>query len=405
MAILGLKSKMIKNLRDNCSKKFSEKGYPSRQNENWKFTSSRELAKFENEVDLDFKVEHIENDNNTLLFINGVLDKISLDKFNYKDELKVININELKDDIILKFSDNFLNESLFNLGIMNFKEGYYFKFDKNVFIDEPIKIVNYYNASQDQSRIVSFNIFHVQSGSEISFVEEDINVGKDSFNLKLNKFLCDESSVLKCGKFFEGKVNNHLLSYNYFTLQKDSILNIDGLNKESIFNKEFIEIDLEDKGSDVKINILNLGKSDNHLDNNILINHNAESCTSFQHVRNILDNKSSAVFNGKVIVSEGAQKTDSNQSNKNLLLSETSNAYSNPQLEIYADDVSCGHGSTTGALNEESIFYLRARGINKSVAEKMLIKAFAKEVLDEFSLSSIQDISEIALDNWINEQN
>ena len=78
---------------------------------------------------------------------------------------------------------------------------------------------------------------------------------------------------------------------------------------------------------------------------------------------------------------------------------------SNPQLEIYADDVSCGHGSTTGALNEESIFYLRARGINKSEAEKMLIKAFAKEVLDEFSLSSIQDISEIALDNWINEQN
>ena len=148
-----------------------------------------------------------------------------------------------------------------------------------------------------------------------------------------------------------------------------------------------------------------MGKSDNHLDNNILINHNAESCTSFQHVRNILDNKSSAVFNGKVIVSEGAQKTDSNQSNKNLLLSETSNAYSNPQLEIYADDVSCGHGSTTGALNEESIFYLRARGINKSEAEKMLIKAFAKEVLDEFSLSSIQDISEIALDNWINEQN
>ena len=217
--------------------------------------------------------------------------------------------------------------------------------------------------------------------------------------------MCDESSVLKCGKFFEGKVNNHLLSYNYFTLQKDSILNIDGLNKENIFNKEFIEIDLEDKGSDVKINILNLGKSDNHLDNNILINHNAESCTSFQQVRNILDNKSSAVFNGKVIVSEGAQKTDSNQSNKNLLLSETSNAYSNPQLEIYADDVSCGHGSTTGALNEESIFYLRARGINKSEAEKMLIKAFAKEVLDEFSLSSIQDISEIAWDNWINEQN
>ena len=107
------------------------------------------------------------------------------------------------------------------------------------------------------------------------------------------------------------------------------------------------------------------------------------------------------VFNGKVIVSEGAQQTDSNQSNKNLLLSLESNAFSNPQLEIYADDVSCGHGSTTGALDENSIFYLRARGIDYSSAQKILIKAFAKEVIDDFSLSSLQDISEIALDSWI----
>ena len=287
---------------------------------------------------------------------------------------------------------------------MDFKEGFYFEFDKNLVLDEPIKLVNYYNANKDFSRITSFNIFHVQSGSEISFIENDINDGESSFNLKLNKFICEKNSVLKFGKFYQGKGDNHLLSYNYFTLKKDSVLKIDALNKESIFNKEFIEVDLDETGCDVNISILNLGKKNDHLDNNILINHNAESCTSFQHVRNILDNDSSAVFNGKVIVSEGAQKTDSNQSNKNLLLSDTSNAYSNPQLEIYADDVSCGHGSTTGALNEDSIFYLRARGIKKSDAIKILIKAFAKEVIDEFSLSSIQDISEIALDNWINEK-
>ena len=171
--------------------------------------------------------------------------------------------------------------------------------------------------------------------------------------------------------------------------------------KRQFFNKEFIEVDLNNVGSDAKINILNLGKQEQHVDNNILINHNAEHCTSFQHVRNILDNKSTAVFNGKVIVSEGAQQTDSNQSNKNLLLSLESNAFSNPQLEIYADDVSCGHGSTTGALDENSIFYLRARGIDYSSAQKILIKAFAKEVIDDFSLSSLQDISEIALDSWI----
>ena len=395
---------MIENLKKDCSKRFSSHGYPTRKEENWKFTSSRNLAKFENDVSQKPKIDHLDIDNNTILFVNGILDQRTLKNFKYNDKLKVVDLSILKEKSTLKFSENFIKDSVFNLGVMDFKEGFYFKFDKNLVLDEPIKLVNYYNANKDFSRITSFNIFHVQSGSEISFIENDINDGESSFNLKLNKFISEKNSVLKFGKFYQGKGDNHLLSYNYFTLKKDSVLKIDALNKESIFNKEFIEVDLEETGCDVNISILNLGKKNDHLDNNILINHNAESCTSFQHVRNILDNDSSAVFNGKVIVSEGAQKTDSNQSNKNLLLSDTSNAYSNPQLEIYADDVSCGHGSTTGALNEDSIFYLRARGIKKSDAIKILIKAFAKEVIDEFSLSSIQDISEIALDNWINEK-
>ena len=395
---------MIENLKKDCTKRFFSHGYPSRKEENWKFTSSRSLAKFENDVSQKPKIDHLDIDNNTILFVNGILDQRTLKNFKHNDKLKVVDLSILKEKSTLKFSENFIKDSVFNLGVMDFKEGFYFKFDKNLVLDEPIKLVNYYNASKDFSRITSFNIFHVQSGSEISFIENDINEGESSFNLKLNKFISEKNSVLKFGKFYQGKGNNHLLSYNYFTLKKDAVLKIDALNKESIFNKEFIEVDLEETGCDVNISILNLGKKNDHLDNNILINHNAESCTSFQHVRNILDNDSSAVFNGKVIVSEGAQKTDSNQSNKNLLLSDTSNAYSNPQLEIYADDVSCGHGSTTGALNEDSIFYLRARGIKKSDAIKILIKAFAKEVIDEFSLSSIQDISEIALDNWINEK-
>ena len=395
---------MIENLKKDCSKRFSSHGYPTRKEENWKFTSSRNLAKFENDVSQKPKIDHLDIDNNTILFVNGILDQRTLKNFKYNEKLKVVDLSILKEKSTLKFSENFIKDSVFNLGVMDFKEGFYFEFDKNLVLDEPIKLVNYYNANKDFSRITSFNIFHVQSGSEISFIENDINDGESSFNLKLNKFISEKNSVLKFGKFYQGKGDNHLLSYNYFTLKKDSVLKIDALNKESIFNKEFIEVDLEETGCDVNISILNLGKKNDHLDNNILINHNAESCTSFQHVRNILDNDSSAVFNGKVIVSEGAQKTDSNQSNKNLLLSDTSNAYSNPQLEIYADDVSCGHGSTTGALNEDSIFYLRARGIKKSDAIKILIKAFAKEVIDEFSLSSIQDISEIALDNWINEK-
>ena len=392
---------MINLIKKNSLEFFNSKGLPSKKLENWKFTSSKKIKKFsKSSLCFDGKPK-IESDELSIVFVNGVLDKGSLKNFKFSHLLEVKNLNEVNDKQLLHCSENFLNESMFNLGISEFEDGSYVTFKKNSVIEEIINIKNYFFEDELNKRVSSFNIFHINEGSEISIMEEDINNGHSTLNLKLNKFICENSSVFKYGKSCNEDLETYSLSYNYYQIGENVALSIDSIVKSSFFNKDFIEVDLDNVGSDAKINILNLGKEEQHVDNNILINHNAEHCTSFQHVRNVLDNKSTAVFNGKVIVSEGAQQTDSNQSNKNLLLSLESNAFSNPQLEIYADDVSCGHGSTTGALDENSIFYLRARGIDYSSAQKILIKAFAKEVIDDFSLSSLQDISEIALDNWI----
>ena len=391
---------MIDSIKKSSLEFFNSNGLPSKKLENWKFTSSKNFKNFNKSLSSD-EVKKIESDELSIVFINGVLDKDSLENFKFSDLIKVKNLNELTKKELLYFSESFLNESMFNLGVSEFENGSYISFKENSVIEEVINIKNYFFENGENERVSSFNIFHINEGSEISIIEEDIKENYSIFNLKLNKFICENSSILKYGKSFNDDSQTHSLSYNYYQIEKDVALSVDSMVKSSFFNKEFIEVDLNNVGSDAKINILNLGKQEQHVDNNILINHNAEHCTSFQHVRNILDNKSTAVFNGKVIVSEGAQQTDSNQSNKNLLLSLESNAFSNPQLEIYADDVSCGHGSTTGALDENSIFYLRARGIDYSSAQKILIKAFAKEVIDDFSLSSLQDISEIALDSWI----
>ena len=391
---------MIDSIKKSSLEFFNTNGLPSKKLENWKFTSSKNFKNF-NKSSSKAEKQKIESDELSIVFINGVLDIDSLENFKFSDLLEVKNLNEIDNEELLHCSENFLNESMFNLGISEFENGNYLSFKKNSVVDEVINIKNYFFENDENERVSSYNIFHINEGSEISIIEEDIKENYSIFNLKLNKFICENSSILKYGKSFNDDSQTHSLSYNYYQIEKDVALSVDSMVKSSFFNKEFIEVDLNNVGSDAKINILNLGKQEQHVDNNILINHNAEHCTSFQHVRNILDNKSTAVFNGKVIVSEGAQQTDSNQSNKNLLLSLESNAFSNPQLEIYADDVSCGHGSTTGALDENSIFYLRARGIDYSSAQKILIKAFAKEVIDDFSLSSLQDISEIALDSWI----
>ena len=392
---------MIDSIKKNSLEFFNKHGLPNKKLENWKFTSSRNFKNFSDPSTNNQNSVEFEADELSLVFINGILNQDSLKNFKFSHLLEVKSLNTLDSKDLLQCSDNFLNESMFNLGISEFEKGSYISFKKNSIIEEVINIKNYFLKDNKDKRVSSFNIFHIGQGSEVSIIEQDFKEDYSILNLKLNKFICEDSSILKYGKSFNDNSKTHSLSYSYYQLKKDVCLNIDSMVKCSFFNKEFIEVDLNNTGSDAKINILNLGKENHHVDNNILINHNAEHCTSFQHVRNVLDNKSTAVFNGKVIVSEGAQQTDSNQSNKNLLLSLDSNAFSNPQLEIYADDVSCGHGSTTGALDENSIFYLRARGINRDAAQKILIKAFAKEVIDDFSLSSLQDISEIALDSWI----
>ena len=393
---------MLKKIKQDSRRQFQQLGYPSKKLENWKFSSSSHLKKYESESIRDNNLS-IEQYNNkyTLCFINGELSQESLNDFFYKDHISISDIETLNDNQVSATSSNFKKEAFFNLGLSTMKTGKYFEFKKGLEFDTPIEIVNLYNKNSKNLRISSFNIFKINEGNNVSIIEKDINQGNDSFNLSLKKFICSDDSTLNHSMIHDDDTGSNYLGYNYYELGRTSFLNIDSINTQSTFNKNFIEVDLNKEGSEAKVNMLNLAKNDQHLDNNILMNHNAEHCTSFQNVRNILDDESTCVFNGKVIVADGAQKTDSNQSNQNLLLSKNATAHSNLQLEIYADDVKCGHGSTTGALDKDSMFYLRARGIDQINANNILIKAFAQEVLEEFV--HIANFSEQQLNDWINE--
>ena len=128
------------------------------------------------------------------------------------------------------------------------------------------------------------------------------------------------------------------------------------------------------------------------LDNNIIITHNAPNCTSGQNFRSILKGKSKGVFNGKTIVKQKAQKTNSSQSNKNLLISKDALMYSNPQLEIYADDVKCSHGSTSGNLDEDSIFYLMSRGLSHQQSKELLINGFLMDAVEKITDLEIKNL-------------
>ena len=383
---------------------FKKLGYPSKKLENWKFSNSSHLKNYNiiNQDQSEIDIKQYLSMENALCFVNGKFIKESLNNFTYKNQISIGKTIEVKDSKIIKMSDNFQDESLFNLGIAKFNEGVLIEFKEGGKFDTEIQIINVYDKKIENMFIPVFNIFKLNKKNNISIVEKNVNNGLDSFNLKINKFICSDNSMLNHTIIFDDHTKSNLLGYNYYESGLNSIINVDNFNYESSFNKNFIEVDLNQTGGETRINTLNLTKNNEHVDNNILINHNSEHCTSFQNVRNILQNKSTCVFNGKVIVAEGAQKTDSNQSNKNLLLSKEATAHSNPQLEIYADDVQCGHGSTTGALDKDSIFYLQTRGIRKEQATQILIKAFAHEVIKQFSNDTIKDEAQAYIDEWMN---
>ena len=383
---------------------FKKLGYPSKKLENWKFSNSNHLKSYNviNQDQSDIDIKQYLAIENALCFVNGKFVKESLNNFIYKNQISISKTIEVEDNEIVKMSNNFQGESLFNLGIAKFNEGIFIEFKKGGKFDTEIKIINVYDKKTENMFIPVFNIFKLNKKNNISIVEKNVNNGLDSFNLRINKFICSDDSKLNHTMIFNDNTKSNSLGYNYYESGLNSIINVDSFNYESLFNKNFIQVDLNQAGGETTINTLNLTKNNEHVDNNILINHNSEHCISFQNVRNILQNKSTCVFNGKVIVADGAQKTDSNQSNKNLLLSKEATAYSNPQLEIYADDVQCGHGSTTGALDKDSIFYLQTRGIRKEQATQILIKAFAHEVIKQFSNDNIKINAQAYIDKWMN---
>ena len=394
----------MNEIKNNSYNQFKKLGYPTKKLENWKFSNSSHLKKYNTIIsDSNIDIKEYLKIKNTLCFLNGALIKESLENCDFKNEILISNTIDIKEKDTIKMSENFNNEALFNLGVAKFNEGIFIEFKKGNKDHIQINVINIYDKKSENMFAPTFNIFKLNKKNNVSIFEKDINHGFDSFNLRINKFICDDDSILNHSSIYQDDTQSNLLRYNYYQANTNTIINIDSFNCESSFNKDFIEIDLDKSGAEATVNALNLTKNDEHADNNILINHKSEHCNSSQNVRNILQNKSTSVFNGKVIVFEGAQKTDSNQSNKNLLLSKEATAHSNPQLEIYADDVQCGHGSTTGALDKNSIFYFQSRGINKEDAIQILVKAFAHTVIKTFSDDNIKKNAQAYIDKWMNE--
>ena len=359
--------------------------FPNRKEERWKYTPLRSLKKINFHNQFNFKIEHL----NSLGIpkIEGLVIVLENGKFNSIlsniIDLMEIELLFLNDGDIVNNSQEPSHKDYFtNLNFSFLTQKVVLKIKPNVNITEPINFVNIISDDNCISN-TQFNIdvfenskLHIRqyflgsSNTKDGFINHRNQVSlKSQSSLTIDKFQDLNLNFNFCNEFIdqeqESKYIMNTFSASGVILRNDVFNNVNGKNCHSELNGVFAPIEKQ------------------HFDNHTTINHFVADCKSFENYKGVIKESGVGVFNGKVIVHQDAQKIEAFQKNNNILLDDESKIYSKPELEIYADDVRCSHGSTTGRFDEEALFYLRSRGISVKKSLELMTLGFINEVIEK----------------------
>ena len=384
-----------KNFKENNFKEFLKQGFPNRKLENWKFSDINQIIKsnigdltFYNDYSKENQIDKIELisglEHNKIIIVDGKIEKID---FEFEDKNKI--------EVLVEQSEETISNNINSL--INLNNAFSNKFckiiiKKNYILKKPLLI--YHSANKDtQSKNTNSRIdFKLEENACLRLIDifKD-NLAKNFINIYFN-FELDKSSILKNYKIDKTRNDNVKYSYNYIKQESNSISETFLLSSGSKFFKNEINCDLKGQHSSAFVNGIFDLDDENHHEIKSNINHLVENTKSYQLVKSVLEKKSKAVYQGKIFVSSEAQKTDGYQLSNAILLSENSEFNAKPELEIYADDVKCSHGSSSGSLDENSIFYLMSRGLNYKEAKKLLINGFLLDVIEKITDEEIKNL-------------
>jgi Fe-S cluster assembly protein SufD len=374
---------------------YREAGLPTLKDEHWKYTPLNFL--FKNEFHLLKEIPksqisleklpiniYIPDNSNIIIIENGFLSAPGL------TDNKNIQLAILGETSIVP--ETLPNESKITNNIFELINGTFQKKLVTLNLKNETNPLVFINASSVDNAFINPNItINLAENAKSEIYWYDLNFAENNFsNLKLNINL-EENSKLS---FFELQ-NNLKTNFSVNNIEinqaENSNLNYFSFLLQAKFSRNNFQVNLNGSGIESKLNGLFIGKNDSIVDNHILMSHNKPHCHSNQFFKGILQDASRGVFNGKVLVQKDAQKTDAYQSNKNILTTREASIFTKPELEIYADDVKCSHGATSGFLQEDELFYLMSRGIGQEESKSLLLKAFANEVIDKVENEDFRD--------------
>ncbi|HEV2331231.1 MAG TPA: Fe-S cluster assembly protein SufD [Verrucomicrobiae bacterium] len=273
-----------------------------------------------------------------------------------------------------------------------FTDGAFIDVPQGVVIAEPIQVVYISSVKQAGETIQPRNLIIAGANSRATIVESYLSTGDAaSFTNAVTEIIAGEGAIVEHVKLQDETANAFHMATIAGEFGRNSNVNVHSFSLGSKLSRNNIRAKLAGEGLECILNGLYLTHDEQLADHHMIVEHAQPHCASHEYFNGILDDKSKGVFHGRIYVHPVAQKTDAKQTNKNLLLSDDATANTKPQLEIYADDVKCTHGATIGQLNGESIFYLRARGIPEATARRMLIHAFAGEIVERIKCAPVRE--------------
>jgi len=402
----------LQSLSNSGFEAFTELGIPTVKHEEWKYTRLSSVLGKDFSYATDATVITADDVNefrlpgnemaNELVFVNGIYQPQLSTIRSSADELVIMPLSEAVKGEYKAVVDNNLGHSASyhkdGINALNnafAHQGLFISIKKNKAVEHPL-----YCYYINDARTVSVfsqprTLIHVNVNAEVKLVEEEVTLGSsDSFINKISEIVVEENAQVHIYKIQNEDSHSSCVKTTHVRQVGVSKVNSVTITLNGGVIRNNLNFILQAPGCESNMYGLYCVKGSTHVDNHTIVDNQMPNSLSNELYKGIIDENATAVFNGKIFVRQDAQKTNAYQSNKNVLLSDSATINTKPQLEIFADDVKCSHGCTVGRLDEEALFYLRARGVGEKAAKALLLHAFAGEILDKIELKPIREYAD-----------
>jgi Fe-S cluster assembly protein SufD len=319
--------------------------------------------------------------------VNGVFVPELSDTNKLPEEISIKSLHTAiteGNNIALQYFNSTLEHSKNPFALLNTaicKDGIFIHIPEKITCLTPIHLIHI-NCGRDKQFTNTRNLICISKNAEVTIIESyhSMNSTTKIFSNNVTEFIVEDSAKLENYILQDEGMDNYRNDVRQFSVGTNGFMNTVCVSINGGLVRNDANVLINGEHSETHLNGLFLVKENHHTDNHTMVEHRVPNCFSNELYKGIVADGSTGVFNGKILVYHDAQKTNAYQSNKNILLGDKATINTKPQLEIYADDVRCTHGTSTGKLNEEALFYLESRGLHKNLARKVLLQAFAKEV-------------------------